>query len=118
VPDRHEPDRRDAGCPESSPPRSCSPRAPGPLAPPALVLESRSVPGGIVLRASVPPGVRSTTQRRETLDALERGLRARSCSDQSLRSGTRPRGFLGDRLLSEFTISRTARWDLLPSSTS
>jgi hypothetical protein len=113
VPDRHEPDGRGRA-------------ARGALVaafllaasvlthagPPPLHLESRPAPGGIVLRASVPPGADSSAQRRETLDALARGLRAEIMFHIRVYvPSPGPMGFLGDRLLSESTISRTARWD-------
>jgi hypothetical protein len=80
--------------------------------PPPLLLEGRPAQGGISLRASVPPGTDSSAQRQATMDALARGLRAEIVFQIRVYAPSRGfAAFLGDRLLSESTIARAARWD-------
>jgi hypothetical protein len=80
--------------------------------PPPLLLSGRPASGGIVLRAAVPPGAESSAQRQATLEALARGLRAEIVFQIRVYAPSRGlTAFLGDRLVSESTISRAARWD-------
>jgi hypothetical protein len=90
----------------SEPARTLPPRVPPPL------LEGILRGGRVEARASVPPGSDTDPFRQEILRTLQEGLRAGIVFQIRLYAPTRGlAALLGDELLAEVTIARTAQWD-------